>query len=606
MDDEPMWAADRVVAPTPGPAITIPETANEFAIKAFGDEGGSNSDTDKIMARMDAQYKEIQSRAKCNHCGGNHSNADCNDDDTPIDDEDEESTPTPKPQTPKPIKETPIPKPYKPKIQYPQRIRKEKMEAQYGKFLDMIRSVRINVPLVDVLAGMPNYGKFLKELVSNKHKLEQISSTFLSDESSAIIQNKVPPKLEDPRSFFIPSENMFVEVGKFTFPVDFVILEMEEESKVPLILGRPFLHIVDAIIHVKQKQLNLGLGTERMTFSIDSAMKHSYSNDDTCFSIDVIDEILEEDFDALLDEVVKSSTPSRELFSKIKSLPNLMNSWLWISKKTLNLISIKKKYTSKKITFDTDYKIKKSLDEPLTDLKLKPLPDHLEYTFLEEPFFIPMIISSQLSEQNKNKLVFILKNHKQAFAWKIADIPTLRHLFKKQDAKPRLIRWILLLQEFNIEIKDKKGTKHIATDHLSRIENDETSDNDDEIDDNFPSETLMEISTREIPWFTDFANYLVGDIMPKGMTYQQENKLFSDLKNYFWEDPYLFKVCSDGHYGPTITAKKVLDSGFYWPTIIKEAHTIVRLCEACQKTGNISKRDEMPLNSIQVCEVFDI
>ncbi|GJS82372.1 reverse transcriptase domain-containing protein [Tanacetum coccineum] len=78
------------------------------------------------------------------------------------------------------------------------------MEAQYGKFLDMIRVVRINVPLVDVLAGMLNYGKFLKELVRNKHKLEQFSSTFLSDESSAIIQNKVPPKLGDPKSFLIP------------------------------------------------------------------------------------------------------------------------------------------------------------------------------------------------------------------------------------------------------------------------------------------------------------------------------------------------------------------------------------------------------------------
>ncbi|GJS72845.1 reverse transcriptase domain-containing protein [Tanacetum coccineum] len=60
------------------------------------------------------------------------------------------------------------------------------------------------------------------------------------------------------------------------------------------------------------------------------------------------------------------------------------------------------------------------------------------------------------------------------------------------------------------------------------------------------------------------------------------------------------------HYGPTTTAKKVLDSDFYWPTIIKEAHTLVLLCEACQKTRNISKRDKMPLNSIQVCEVFDI
>nr|GEY14810.1 reverse transcriptase domain-containing protein [Tanacetum cinerariifolium] len=96
-------------------------------------------------------------------------------------------------------------------------------------------------------------------------------------------------------------KKMLVDVGKFTFPADF-ILEMEEDSNVPFILGRPFLHTADAVIRVKQKQLNLGVGTERMIFNIDSTMKHSYLNDDTCFSIDVINVILEEDFYSLLDE----------------------------------------------------------------------------------------------------------------------------------------------------------------------------------------------------------------------------------------------------------------------------------------------------------------
>ncbi|GJR27135.1 reverse transcriptase domain-containing protein [Tanacetum coccineum] len=211
----------------------------------------------------------------------------------------------------------------------------------------------------------------------------------------------------------------------------------------------------------------------------------------------------------------------------------------------------------------------------------------------------------------------------------ISHIGALRHLFKKQDAKPCLIRWILLLQESDIEIKDGKGTENVAVDHLSRIENNETSD-DNEVDDNFPEETLMEININE-PWFADFANYVVSNIIPKEMTYQQKNKFFSDLKHCFWEEPYLFKVCSDGmiircisgpetqiildqchygpiggHYGLNITAKKVLDLGFYWPTIIKEAHTLVCLCEACQRTGNISKSDEIPLNNIQVCEISDI
>ncbi|GJY91898.1 reverse transcriptase domain-containing protein [Tanacetum coccineum] len=113
------------------------------------------------------------------------------------------------------------------------------------------------------------------------------------------------------RSFQYPigiAGNMLVEVGKITFLVDFVILKIEEDSKVPLILRRPFLDTADAVIRVKQKQLNLGVGTERMTFSIDSMMKHSYFNDDTCLSIDVIDEILEEDFDALLDDISPLST----------------------------------------------------------------------------------------------------------------------------------------------------------------------------------------------------------------------------------------------------------------------------------------------------------
>ncbi|GJW10140.1 hypothetical protein Tco_1575967 [Tanacetum coccineum] len=91
---------------------------------------------------------------------------------TPInfdrDDEDNEPTPQPKLKDPKPVKETSLPKQYKPKIPYPQRLRKEKIEAQYKIFFDMIRAIRINVPLVDVLARIPNYGKFLKELISNK------------------------------------------------------------------------------------------------------------------------------------------------------------------------------------------------------------------------------------------------------------------------------------------------------------------------------------------------------------------------------------------------------------------------------------------------------
>nr|GEU92552.1 reverse transcriptase domain-containing protein [Tanacetum cinerariifolium] len=362
-----------------------------------------------------------------------------------------------------------------------------------------------------------------------------------------------------------------------------------------------------------------------MIFNIDSAMKHSYSNDDTCFSIDVIDEILEEDFDALLDEGIKilhsiKGTPFEEeifsIFDEFMAMTDDENS---------NSESDTEEPPFEKIIINTNYKIKTSLEEPLTDVELKPLPDNQEYVFLEEPSFLPVIISSQLSKEKK--LYSSLKSKSKPLLGKqqtfLAFSYPPRHLFKKQDAKPYLIRWILLLQEFDIEFKDIKGTKNVAADHLSRIENDESSD-DNEVDDNFSGETLMEINTKDEPWFVEFANYLVSDVIPKGMTYQQKNNFFSELKHYFWEEPYLFKVCSDGmirrcisgpetqtildqchheptsgHYGPNVTAKMVLDSGFYWPTIIKEAHTLVCLCEACQKICDISKHDDMPLNNIQ-------
>nr|GFA39822.1 reverse transcriptase domain-containing protein [Tanacetum cinerariifolium] len=120
------------------------------------------------------------------------------------DDEAEEAAKEDTPTHSNPNKSDPPPvKAYKPKIAYPQRLRKEKMEELYAKFMDMIKEVRINVPLVYILVGMPNYEKFLKELMSNKIKLEQNSDAFLNEECSAIVQNKIPLKLNDPESFLI-------------------------------------------------------------------------------------------------------------------------------------------------------------------------------------------------------------------------------------------------------------------------------------------------------------------------------------------------------------------------------------------------------------------
>nr|GEU47923.1 reverse transcriptase domain-containing protein [Tanacetum cinerariifolium] len=150
------------------------------------------------------------------------------------------------------------------------------------------------------------------------------------------------------------------------------------------------------------------------------------------------------------------------------------------------------------------------------------------------------------------------------------------------------------------------GAENLAADQLSRLENPHYSVLDKkEINETFSLETL-------------------------NMS-QQKNKFFKDVKHYFWDDPFLFKICADqvirqcvhgqeavdiikayhngptgGHYGPNYCAKKVFDFGFYWPTIYRDAHDLVKSCDACQRQGKISQRDEMPQNAIQVCKIFDV
>ncbi|GJR42927.1 reverse transcriptase domain-containing protein [Tanacetum coccineum] len=178
-----------------------------------------------------------------------------------------------------------------------------------------------------------------------------------------------------------------------------------------------------------------------------------------------------------------------------------------------------------------------------------------------------------------------------------------------------------------------KKEVNLAADHLSRLENPhkDVLENKD-INEHFPLETLGVISNGSTPWFADFANYHAGNFIIKGMSTQQKRKFFKDVKHYFWDDPYLFRICVDqiirrcvsghkaleiilkachegptgGHHSANLTARKVFDAGFFWPTIYRDAHSMIKSCDTCQRQGKISQRDEMPQNAIQVCEIFDI
>nr|GFC04477.1 reverse transcriptase domain-containing protein [Tanacetum cinerariifolium] len=143
------------------------------------------------------------------------------------------------------------------------------------------------------------------------------------------------------------------------------------------------------------------------------------------------------------------------------------------------------------------------------------------------------------------------------------DHSAIKYLFAKKDAKARLLRWVLLLQEFHFDIIDTKGAENLVADHLSRLENPYGNVLvPKEINENFPLETLSMVTFRGdsgTPWFVDFANYHAGNFIVKGMSTQQKNKFFKDVKHYFWDNPFLFKICADQVIRQCVHGKEALD-----------------------------------------------
>ena len=120
------------------------------------------------------------------------------------------------------------------------------------------------------------------------------------------------------------------------------------------------------------------------------------------------------------------------------------------------------------------------------------------------------------------------------------DHDAIKHLMAKKEAKPRLIRWVLLLQEFDLEIKDKNGCDNVIVDHLSRVEKPIVQKEEKEIVEYFPNEQLFQLSLQS-PWYADIVNFLACGIMPPELSYQQRKKLRTDNRFYIWDDPLLFK-----------------------------------------------------------------
>ena len=210
------------------------------------------------------------------------------------------------------------------------------------------------------------------------------------------------------------------------------------------------------------------------------------------------------------------------------------------------------------------------------------------------------------------------------------DHAAIKYLMSKKEAKPRLIRWVLLLQEFDLEIKDKKGCDNVIADHLSRVEINKAEEEESGLTENFPDKQLFQLSFQ-LPWYADIVNYMACGVVPQEFSYQQRRNLKTDSRYYIWDDPMLFKRGADmiirrcvpeseqckivnechaspygGHFFEERKTHKILQSGFYWPTIFRDCAEWVKLCDRCQKIGKISSINEMPLRGILVVKIFDV
>nr|GEW11727.1 reverse transcriptase domain-containing protein [Tanacetum cinerariifolium] len=633
----------------------------------------------------------------------------------------------------------------------------------------------IPYPFADALILMPKFGPTIKSLLTNKDKLFKLARILLNEHCSVVLFKKLPEKLGDPGKFLIPcdfpgidkclalddlgtsinlmplsvwnklslpqltptlmtleladrlisqpigvAEDVYVKVRKFYFPTDFVVVDFDADTRVPLILERSFLKTKKALIDVYEGELTLRVGKEAITFNLDQTSRYSANyNDMTSNRIDVINMACEEYSQEVLgfSDVIASGNPT-PYYDPIVST----------SSSTLTPFG------------DSDF----LLEEP-PKVELKDLPPHLEYAFLEGDDKLPMIIAKYLSVEEKAALIKVLKSHKQAIAWKLSDIKgwhvyifycklneaTHKDNFPLPFMDQMLERltgneYYCFLDGFSgyfqipIDPKDQEKTTYMSPYEtfayrrmlfglcnapgtfqrykdkvdviaklphpttvkgihsflghvgfyrrfiqdfskiawpMTRLLEKDTSfffskegveafqtlkkkltkapiliapDWDlpfelmcDASDfaigfqgktapmDSPPSrvqiqrnkgnvalETLNMVSFRgnsSTSWFADFANYHARNFVVKGMSQEAV-----DILKAFHNEP------TGGYHDPNYTAKKVFDFGFCWSTIYRDAHDLVKSCNACQRQGKITQRDEMPQNSIQVCEIFDL
>nr|GEV68141.1 reverse transcriptase domain-containing protein [Tanacetum cinerariifolium] len=413
---------------------------------------------------------------------------------------------------PKPNPKTSIPYP----LRRNDERNREKANNQIEKFYQIFKEMSFEISFVDALIHMPKFASTLKSLIGNKEKLSEMARTPLNEHCSAVLLKKLPEKLGDPGKFLIPcdflgmaeclaladlsasinlmpffmwkrlslpdliatymtleladrlisrpvgvAEDVYVKVGSFQFPADFVVVDFDVDPRVPLILGRSFLKTGRALIDVFEGELTLYVGKEAIYFNLDQTSRYSANYSDmTAKQINIIDIACKEYSQEVLgfsdvissgnptpfyDSIVSTTSSTLTPFGNSDFLLEEVDTFLAIEDDPTSLefyqpyldlegdILLLEAFLNddpslpppnqgnylpevrKELKICEAKSDKSSVDEPL-EVELKELPPHLKYAFFEGDNKLLVVIAKDLSMEEKTALIMVLNSHKQAIA----------------------------------------------------------------------------------------------------------------------------------------------------------------------------------------------
>nr|GEU57958.1 reverse transcriptase domain-containing protein [Tanacetum cinerariifolium] len=509
-----------------------------------------------------------------------------------------------------------------------------------------------NTNFAGALLLMPKFASTIKSLLANKDKLFELAKVLLNENCSAMLLKKLPEKLGDPGKFLIPcdfpgmevchaladlgasinrmplsiwkilslleltatritleladrsitrpkgvAEDVFFKVGKFHFLTNFVVVDFEADPRVPLILGRSFLRTDRVLIDVYGEKITLGMSLTFLRVAIlrdiQDVLDFQYNPTSSNPTL-VYDHLIPKN-DVSKEPIVKFSSPTLTPFGE-KQLLN---------KDPFQLLPMGLKLAE-------ETKAKSSVEEP-PKLELKELLTHLEYAFLEDSNKLPVIIAKDLKDVEKEAL--INDDYKPAVQIQRMVNPKIHDVIKTEVIKLLDAGMIYPVSDSPwvspIHCVSKKGGMTVVANENNELIptrlvtgwrecidyrklNDATRK--DHFSLPFMDQMLERLAGNEFYCFLDgFLGYFQIPIDPQ----DQEKTTFTCPYGTFAYRRMPFGLCN-------APAKKVFDASFFWPSIYRDAHDMIKTCDICQRKGKISQRDEMPQNAIQVCEIFDV